>query len=282
MKKETKELLKLFGIVFIVMLAIVLAYRVFVHFWPPEEKPRQTLVQFLEEAERANCMKLLAKPIVKWSDGEMKLEPEIYAWLKEQGDEMLPWEWTEKARRKDPKGFAKCWRRIWKDLESRCEILLAECRKESGSLDREIKILAAIHAHRTNQIERLRALAATNAFPCRISLERLEKGRLWGWNKNVEVVECKDAAEIAAAPDGICSREVATSKAEDRREKTLSSSLASAKEKASLYGKLRDVCDKSIRLLENGCSPEQDGLLLKTLVEFLKSTKKESAKTGQT
>ena len=156
MKKETKELLRLFGVAVMVMMVVPLAYRVIIHFWPPEERPRQTLSQFLEEAQRANCIKLLTKPIMKWLDTEVKLEPEIYAWLKAQGDEILPWDWTEEARRKDPKGYAKCWHRIWKERKSHYERLLAEHQKEIKRLDRELQVLTTIHTHRTTQIARLR------------------------------------------------------------------------------------------------------------------------------
>lgn len=274
MKKETKESLRLFVVAFIVMMVVPLAYRVFVHFWPPEEKPRQTLAQFLEEAQRASCIKLLTKPIAKWSDAEMKLEPEIYAWLKEQGNEILPWDWTEEARRKDPKGYAKCWLRIWKDWKSRCERLLAEHQEEIKRLERELQILTTIHTHRTNQIARLSALAATNTFPCQIPVERLQKGRLWGWNKFVEVVECKDAAAIVMATNSICSKEVATAEDEARGAIALADSIASSKEKSSLCEELCEICDKSKYLIENESLQDQDELLQKSLVEVLKGAEK--------
>ena len=274
MKKETKELLRLFGIAFMLMMVVPLAYRVFIHFCPPEEKPRQTLSQFIEEAKRASSIKLLTKPIVKWSDAEAKLEPAIYAWLKEQGNEILPWEWTEEARRKDPKGYAKCWHRIWKDQKSRCERLLAEHQKEIKRLDRELQILTTIHDHRTNQIARLSALAATNTFPCQISVERLKKGRLWGWNKFIEVVECKDAAAIMSATNSIYSNEVATADDETRGIMTLSDSITSLKEKTVLHEKLREICDNSNGLIENESLQDQDELLQKSLVEILNGAKK--------
>lgn len=274
MKKETKELLRLFGVALMVMMVVPLAYRVVIHFWPPEERPRQTLAQLLEEAQRASRIKLLTKPIVKWSDAEVKLEPEIYAWLKEQGNEILPWEWTDEARRKDPKGYAKRWRRIWKERKSHCERMLAEHQKEIKRLDRELQLLTTIHVHRTNQIARLRALAATNTFPCQISLERLEKGRLWGWNKLVEVVECKDAAAIMSATNSICSNEAATAEDEIRGAMALSDSIASSKEKLILHEKLCEICDRSNCLIGNESSQDQDGLLQKSLVEVLTGAKK--------
>ena len=165
MKKETKEFARLFGIALIVMLVVPLTYRVCIFFWPPNEKPRQTLTEFVEKAKSERCTKLLTKPIVKWTDAESKSEPEIHAWLKEQGNEILPWDWTEEARRKDRKGYAKSWLRIWKERKSHCEKVLAHHRQELKRLDRELQILTITHIHRTNQIARLQAIAATNAFP---------------------------------------------------------------------------------------------------------------------
>ena len=53
MKKETKELLRLFGVALMVMMVVPLAYRVVIHFWPPEERPRQTLAQLRNGADNA-------------------------------------------------------------------------------------------------------------------------------------------------------------------------------------------------------------------------------------
>ena len=266
-------MLRLGGVAFLLMLAVPLAYRVVIHFWPPEEKPRQTLTEFLEEAQTARCVKLLTTPTAKWTDAEVKLEPEIYAWLKEQGNEILPWEWTEEARRKDPKGYVKCWRRVWKERKSCCERRIAEYQKEAKRMERELQILTTIHAHRTNQIVRLRALAATNTFPCKISVERLAKGRLWGWNKKGEVKECKDALELSAATNSICSTEIVTAAEESRSVKALSDSLTSSRKKSTLCEKARGICDNSNRLIEDEISVGQYELLRKSLVEVLKGAK---------
>ena len=268
MKKETKEFVRLFGIALIVMMVAPLAYRVCIYFWPPDETSRQTLTQFLKKAESEHCTRLLTKPVVKWTDAEAKLEPEIYAWLKDQGNEILPWEWTEEARRKDPKGYAKCWQRIWEARKSHCEKLLAERQKEIKHLKRELQILTTIHTHRTNQIARLSALAATNTFPCQITLERLEKGRFWGWNTNVEVVECKDLGSLTASTNSICSKELAAAKEETNGVLALTNAISLSEEKSMLYASLCDACDKNKQLIE--ADSLQDDLLLKSLVENLK------------
>ena len=269
MKTETKELMRLFGIAILAMVALPLVYRGYVYFWPLEEKPRQTLAQFLEEAQRERCLKLLTKPLGKWSDAEAKLEPEIYSWLKEQGNEILPWEWTEDARRKDPKGHAKCWRRIWKERSSHCERLLAECQEETKRLDRELQILTTIHTHRTNQIARLRNVIATNTFPCQVALERIEKGRFWGWNKRVEFVDCKDLAALMAETNSVCSKEAAMAQSESKKALALSNSISSSKEKSALFQKLCETCDQNKRQVEN--ESVQDELLKKSLIETLKA-----------
>lgn len=264
MKKETKELVRLFGIAVAVMLVVALVYRICVYFWPPDESRSQSLARFLEEVQSANCVYLITKPVGKWSDAEAQSEPDIYAWLKEQGNEILPWDWTEAARRKDPKGYAKCWRLIWDRRKSHCEKLLADWRKEVRRLDRELLIVSTVHAHRTNQVDRLRAIAATNAFPCQVSLERLERGRFWGWNKHLEMVECEEAAAAAS----ICNRETATAQDEANRALELSDSLEVAKEKSAWCGKLCEICDENLSQVESG--QLQDENLTKSLIENLK------------
>jgi len=254
----------------IVMVAVPLAYRACIYLWPPAEKPRLTLTQFMQEDIVAGCVKLLAKPVGNWSETEARLEPEIYAWLKEQGNEILPWEWTDEARRKDPKGYAKCWLRIWEERKSRCEELLAERKKETGRFEQELQTLSTIHAHRTNQVARLRALAATNAFPCQVSLERIEKGRFWGWNTHVEMVECGDASAIVAATNSICSKEIVVAQDESKKAQALSDSISSSREKSALYEQLYAICDKNKSLIK--ADPPQDEVLKKSLVEVLKGT----------
>jgi hypothetical protein len=272
MKKETKEFVRLIGIAVLVMLVVPIAYRVCVYFWPPDTQPRPTLDQFVEEAKSERCLKLLAKPIAKWTETDVKSEPEIYAWLKGQGNEILPWDWTDEARRKDPKGYVKCWQRIWKARKSHCAKLFAKHQEELERLDRELQILATIHAHRTNQIARLRALAATNTFPCQVALERLEKGRFWGWNRKVETVACEDVAAIVAATNSVCSKESATAADERRRLLALERAVSSAKERLALYGNLIGICDRSNNLIENDSS--QDELLKKALIENLKGAER--------
>lgn len=269
MKKETKEVARVLCIAVAVMTAVPVAYRVFVHFWPPEERPRQSAMQFISWAAAESSMKLLAKPVAKWTESDAKAEPEVYAWLQGQGSEILPWEWTDEARQKDPKGYAKCWRRIWSERRLHCESLLAQHRKELKRLGRELENLAVVYVHRTNQIARLNSIAATNDFPCQVAVERLEKGRFWGWNKRVELVECRDAAEIVSVTNSICSREVAIAQEEDRTADDLFfASIALQKIVGSCENMLETCCQNS-GIAE--IAPSQEEELRKALVENLKS-----------
>jgi len=196
MTKETKELVRPVIITLVVMMAIPLAYRVGVALYPPDSNSRPTLAQYVEETRSERALKLLTTPPAKWTEADAKSEPEIYAWLKEQEDEILPWEWTEEARRKDPDGYVKGWRRIWKGRKAFHAERLERQQKERKRLDREIENLTTLQIHRTNQIARLRAVAATRDFPCKVTLEHLEKGRFWGWNKRTETVACQEASAL--------------------------------------------------------------------------------------
>ena len=151
---------------------------------------------------------------------------------------------------------------------ARCERLVAQHHKELARLDRERQDLATIHAHRTNQIARLHFIATTNAFPCKVALERLEKGRFWGWNRKVEVVACKDAAAIMAATNGLYSKEVAAAQDETAAARAVEGAISAAKERLALHGRLHEICDQNSRAVEGAAV--QDEALRKSLVENLK------------
>ena len=264
MKKETKDVVRIFAIVFIAMVVLPLAYRLWFLSRPPDPGSNPSPAQIFEKAMDARAVRLLTKPVGKWTDAEAKSEPEIHAWLKEQGNEILPWEWTEEARQKDPKGYAKCWRRIWKERRSHCEKRLAQHQRELKRIEREIGILTTIHAHRTNQVARLRTLAATNDFPCKVTIEHLEKGRFWGWNRNTEELECQDASALedlmCHSPDcDVVSCHASIMKLREEREETsaVCQKYEGLRDHASelLYGlDPRDASGKGFRDLEHELS----------------------------
>ena len=101
-------------------------------------------------------------------------------------------------------------------------------------------------------------------------LERLEKGRFWGWNTHVEVVECKDVAALVASTNSICSKELATAQEEANVVLFLADSISVLKAKSILYETLCEACDKNKQLID--VESFKDDLLLKSLVENLKGT----------
>lgn len=228
-----------------------------------------TLAQFAERAMSERLTNMLTKPRAKWTDAEAKSEPEIYAWLKEKDDEILPWEWTEEARRKDPNGYVKCWRHIWKERKSFHEERLAQQQKELKRLDREIESLTTVQVHRTNQIARLRAVVATNDFPCEVALEHLEKGRFWGWNTKVEIVECKEASALDSLISNSLAREAQSCQAlidrakEERAEANMAyQGVEALRKQASVCADILDsktIDEKEIRNLKTELSKNLKG-----------------------
>ena len=264
--------------IFLTLGAVLAVLSIGIYIWPIKEEPCKSLAELLgaeiEDVKHVRCMELLTRPISKWSEDDAASEPEIYEWLKVQGNEILPWEWTDEARRKDQKGYQKSWRRIWKNRQSYCSKQCKDSQKEIKLLEREQLILATIYTHRTNQIARLQGIAATNTYPCRVSLERIEKGRFWGWNKHNEVIECENADKLNESKGGIIGEEIAKSQEEINSARDLSRRLASLKERLAFYESLREICDKNNGLIEQVSLDGQDEGLRESLVEILKGENK--------
>lgn len=106
-------------VAFAVMMLVPLGYRVWIHFNPPPPRQTFSLSRYLSEAADASVPQLLVKPLSKWSEAERKRAPEIAAWLETKATTVLPWEWTDEARRKHPEGYFKIWDDIWEEFEDR-------------------------------------------------------------------------------------------------------------------------------------------------------------------
>lgn len=113
MKKETKDVLLVAAIGFAAMFALPVAYRVWIHYNPPPE--RKPLLVMLNEASGARRVVLLEMPTDKWTDSDKRLAPDVLEWLERHGEVILPWEWTDVAKKKDWKGYCGSWRRIIKE-----------------------------------------------------------------------------------------------------------------------------------------------------------------------
>ena len=182
MTEEKKGIVRMLAITFVVMLAIPLAYRVWITFNPPAPRERLSLAEFFDKATANRLLRLLKTPLDRWTKTDREAEPRIAAWLEAHSKIVLPWEWSSEARQKDPKGYRKAWKRLLGETESSLKDSIARIKKELKRIDRELLINQTLHIHLTNQIAALERNLTTNPLPATVTVERLSKGRFWGWN----------------------------------------------------------------------------------------------------
>lgn len=182
MTEEKKGIVRMLAITFVVMLAIPLAYRVWITFNPPAPRERLSLAEFFDKATANRSVRLLKTPHDRWTKTDREAEPRIAAWLEAHSKIVLPWEWSSEARQKDPKGYRKAWKRLLGETESSLKDSIARIKKELKRIDRELLINQTLHIHLTNQIAALERNLTTNPLPATVTVERLSKGRFWGWN----------------------------------------------------------------------------------------------------
>ena len=188
MKKETRDTVLAVGGALFVMIAMPLSYRAWRHFHPQPEAPRMTIADFIEKTAEERAVRLLRTPLSKWTEADMKSEPRVHAWLEAHAKTILPWEWTDEARRKDSSGYLKLWAGLFAEQKSLQNRRLRVERAALKTSERDFLAAETVYAHRTNQIARLVEYAATNAFPMAVKVERLSKGIFWGWNTNASEV----------------------------------------------------------------------------------------------
>ena len=122
MKTSTRDIVCVLTIGLAAMFALPAAYRVWIHYNPPPE--RKPFSDVLREAGGVRREALLAIPLDKWSESDVKLAPDIREWLAARSDVILPWEWSEEARKKDWKGYCDSWRRVLDDQSDALEELV--------------------------------------------------------------------------------------------------------------------------------------------------------------
>ena len=69
-KKETKDFVRIFAVVFIAMVVLPLTYRLWFLSRPPEPGSNPSPAQLFEKAMDARAVRLLTKPVGKWMDAE--------------------------------------------------------------------------------------------------------------------------------------------------------------------------------------------------------------------
>lgn len=205
MKPGAKDLIRTCGIALVLMLVFPAVFRIWMEFNPPPpHEPLPELASFDVAVVRESRAKLLLrKPLPDWTENDRKSEPVLAGWLAEHAKVVLPWEWSDAARVKDPDGYRNIWRNLLdgerKRLEKTCRIIERTARSSQDSAD----IARALHSHSTNELARLAAVCATNTYPASVERYILAKGRFWGWNRDVEQVALPDTAAAAALMDKI-------------------------------------------------------------------------------
>ena len=188
MTEEKKGIVRMLAITFVVMLAIPLAYRVWITFNPPAPRERLSLAEFFDKATANRSVRLLKTPLDRWTKTDREAEPRIAAWLEAHSKIVLPWEWSNEAQKKDPKGYRKAWGKLLDETVSELGRSIKNTRKELKKLERDADNNRTLHTHLTNQLVRVEGVLATNPPPATVTVERLTKGRLWGWNRRLEQV----------------------------------------------------------------------------------------------
>jgi len=159
------------GLVF--MTALPLAYRMWTHFHPQPAERRQSVSGLLAKAAEVRAVLLLQTPLAKWTDYDRKSEPAIHAWLEAHAKTVLPWEWTDAARRKDPDGYLALWRGLFGEQRDELDRRL---KLESGrlkSLERKLWIAEKVQGHRANRLVRALSHVATNSFHLTLEADTL-------------------------------------------------------------------------------------------------------------
>ena len=254
MNQDTRKIVKMFAIGFGVMVALALLYRAWVYFCPPKTVLRMTTSELLAQAAEKRGVTLLQKPLESWTEHDKKSEPRIHAWLEAHTKTILPWEWTNEGRQKDPDGYRRLWVGLFKEQKKALATRLDAERKKLKSVDAEMSTTETIHAHRTNQIEVIKAYVASNSFPMKVKVERLSKGRFWGWNTDSEEILFTRIEDIDGGDETLLAVE---KKAAAQEELTLGEERSA---KARLEARIEELKDLVARCeaMADRAAPEDD------------------------
>lgn len=203
MTEEKKGIVKMLAITFAVMLAIPLAYRVWITFNPPAPSERLSLAEFFDKATANRSVRLLKTPLDQWTKSDRAAEPKIAAWLEAHSKVVLPWEWPSEAQKKDPKDYRKAWDKLLDETVSELERSIKSAHKKLKKFERDAGNNRKLHSHLTNQLAKVEGVLATNPPPATVTVERLTKGRLWGWNRRLEQVRLESETNRIEFVSGI-------------------------------------------------------------------------------
>ena len=258
-KKDFREILKVLAVGLAVMLPLPLAYRVWLHYHPQPVASRPSLSEFLARSAEERAIRLVRTPLSKWTGSDVQSEPKIHAWLEAHEKMILPWEWTDGAQRKDPAGYRKLWFALIKEQKDSLVHRMQDVQKKLKAIEHQLWMTETVHAHRTNQIVRIQACAATNSFPLTVKVEGLSKGLLWGWNTKIEEVRFDQREDLEDGGNGWLAAERKAAAAESAVIAENSSRREILKKRLDVAGELlsRTVALEGLEELTEGiCLPE--------------------------
>ena len=213
MKRNRKELLVSCGVALLLMLVVPGVFRLWMAFNPPPSivpaSPASSLQDATASFEVGRTLLLLRKPLDAWTAHEREVEPGLFAWLGAHAKIVLPWEWSAAARKKNPEACRQLWQSLLDEQRDGLDRSLREIRRQMRELREKIENEAVLYAHATNESARLSGWMATNAYPATVEIERLSKGRFWGWNRERESRALADAAAARALLETLVSNGVA-------------------------------------------------------------------------
>ena len=188
MKKSTRDLVCVLAIGLAAMFALPVAYRVWIHYNPPPET--RTFSDVLREAGGVRREVLLTMPLEKWSKADAKLAPDVREWLSARADVILPWEWSDEARKKDWKGYCDAWQRV--------------VREQTDALDDIVDKKTGVMEDAADAAQKMRKMAAENTEQSTNFLataESHERTRDQAQSDIADLTKAKDG--LAAAHDEI-------------------------------------------------------------------------------
>ena len=181
MKKSTRDVVCVLAIGLAAMFALPVAYRVWIHYNPPTES--RSFSDVLREAGGIRREALLTTPLEKWSEADAKLAPDIREWLAARSDVILPWEWSDEARKKDWKGYCDAWQRV--------------VGEQSDALDDVIDKKTGVMEEAADMAQKMRKAAAGGAEQCTNLLAAAES------QDRTRDQAKADIADLSKARDGL-------------------------------------------------------------------------------
>ena len=267
MTQDTKSTWRVIVLAFLAMLALPVAYRIWIAFNPPAPRPAFSLSAQLAKASADRAAELLVTPLSAWTEADRAAEPQIAAWLEGHARTVLPWEWTDEARRKDPKNYIRAWTRVLDGLEGTLDDTESVIRKAQGLLVSALSDSRTLYAHCTNQLATLEVTLATNELPVTVAVERLTRGRFWGWNRRVEQVRLELAKDRDALLGGLSDQV----RGQALTAETLAKELSQMEQKAAdVQGRSAKLtaCRERLTRLANASAQEREMLHGETVAQL--------------